>query len=127
MRLGIGLMAFGAVATLALIGIGEQGSFAILGLGAGALAVCFSGCLIFAKSRNALAETTRFDEMADDAQSDARIHMLENRETSLVGQIASLESRRDEILAEIAAAVGGSGRATKIDLPPNLIVVPEPD
>jgi hypothetical protein len=126
-RLGIGLMAFGAVATLALIGMGEQGSFAILGLGAGALAVCFVGCMLFARGRTALAQTARFDEMADDAQSEARIHLLEGRETELVRQVASLESRRDEILAELAAAVGGTGRPGTIDVPPTLIVVPEPD
>lgn len=125
-RLGIGLIAFGAVATLALIGVGEQESFAILGLGAGALAVLFAGCMVFAESRTEIAETARFDEMADDVQPEARIHMLENRETELVRQVASLESRRDDILAELAAAVGGTGRAARTT-PPNLIVVPEAD
>ena len=124
-RLGIGLMAFGGVAAIALIGF-AGGSFAMLVLGAGCLAVFFTGCMAFLQGRTQKAETARFDEMADGVQHDARIHLLENRETELVRQVATLESRRDDILAELAAAVGETGRSTKTRTP-NLIVVPEAD
>jgi len=122
-RLGMGLMAFGALGTMALIGF-AGGSFAILVLGAGALAVFFAGCMSFAEGRTTMAESARVDEMADEVQSDARVHLLEGRETELVRQVASLETRRDEILAELAAAVGETGRSTKTKAP-NLVIVPE--
>ena len=122
-RWGMGLMAFGAIAVLASIGFGG-GSFALLVLGAGALAVFFAGCMTYLQSRTVMAETARFDEMADDVQSDARVHLLEGRETELVRQVATLEVRRDEILAELAAAVGQTGPTTRTRTP-NLVVVPE--
>jgi hypothetical protein len=122
-RLGMALMALGAIATLALIGF-SGGSFPLLVLGSGALAVFFAGCMTYLQSRNLRAETARFDEMADDIQSDARLHLLEGRETELVRQVATLETRRDEILAELAAAVGQSGPSTR-PRSPNLVVVPE--
>ena len=121
-RLGIGLMALGALATLALIGF-AGGSFAMLGLGAGSLAVFFTGCMTFLRGRTVIAETARFDEMADGVQHDARIHLLENRETELVRQVQTLENRRDEILADLAAAVGETGRSTKTRTA-NLVVLP---
>ena len=127
-RLGIGLMAFGALATMVLIGLDAQGSsmFAGLVLGAGALTAFFAGCMIFAHTSADLAQTARFDEMADDVEDEARIHLLENRETELVRQVATLESRRDEILAELAAVHGGAGPSVPgRPTPPNLIVVPE--
>ena len=122
-RLGMALMALGAIVTLASIGFGG-GSLALLVLGSGALAVFFAGCMTYLQSRTVMAETARFDEMADDVQSDARIHLLEGRETELVRQVATLETRRDEILAELAAAVGQTGPATRTRAP-NLVVVPE--
>jgi hypothetical protein len=122
-RLGIGLMALGATATLALIGF-AGGSFAMLGLGAGSLAVFFAGCMTFLRGRSVMAETARFDEMADGVQHDARIHLLENRETELVRQVQTLETRRDEILADLAAAVGETGRSTKTRTA-NLVVLPD--
>lgn len=122
-RWGMGLMALGAIATLASIGFGG-GSFALLVLGAGALTVFFAGCMTYLRGRSVKAETARFDEMADDIQSDARIHLLEGRETELVRQVATLETRRDEILAELAAAVGQTGPSTR-PRSPGLVVVPE--
>ena len=124
-RWGMGLMALGAIATLAVIGSGG-GSLALLVLGAGALAMFFGGCMTYLRSRAVMAQTARFDEMANDVQSDARIHLLEGRETELIRQVATLEIRRDEILAEMAAAVGQTGPATRTRNP-NLIIVPEAD
>ena len=84
-------MAFGALATMVLIGLDAQGSsmFAALVLGAGALTAFFAGCMIFAHTSADLAETARFDEMADDVEDEAHIHLLENRETELVRQVAT--------------------------------------
>ena len=58
-RLGIGLMAFGALATMVLIGLDAQGSsmFAALVLGAGALTAFFAGCMIFSQTSAKRAET----------------------------------------------------------------------
>jgi len=127
-RLGIGLMAFGAAATLVLIGLDAQGSsmFAALVLGAGALTAFFVGCTIFSQSSAERAEKARFDDMADAVEHDARIHLLENRETALIRQVATLETRRDEILAELAAVHGGAGPSGPgHPVLPNLVVVPD--
>jgi hypothetical protein len=129
-RLGIGLMAFGATATLVLIGIDAHGSsmFAALVLGAGALAAFFAGCMIYSHTSAEHAETKRFDRMANSVEDDARIHLLENREADLIRQVATLESRRDEILAELAAVHGSAGPSPHGNPPPpNLIVVPDSD
>jgi len=100
--------------------------FAALVLGAGALAAFFAGCMMFSRTSAERVEKARFDEMADSVEDDARIHLLENRETDLVRQVESLESRRDEILAELAAAVGQNGRSLPArPKQPNLIVLPE--
>lgn len=127
-RLGIGLMAFGALATMVLIGLDAQGSsmFAALVLGAGALTAFFAGCMIFSQTSAKRAESARFDEMADDVERDARVHLLENRETELIRQVATLESRRDEILAELATVHGGAGPSVAgRPAAPNLVVLPD--
>lgn len=128
-RFGIGLMGFAATAMMVLIGIDVRGSsaFAALILGAGALAAFFAGCTLYSRTRSQHAESTRGDNLTDDVEHQARIHSLEDREAELVRQIASLEARRDEILAELAAAVGETGRSAKTHTKPNLTIVPEAD
>ena len=114
---GITLMALGALGTAALIGLNTHGTVAtavMVVAGIGTLAVFFAGSMALLQGRRDRAEGDRVDGLADDVQQEARVHLLEGREAQLVRRIDALELRRDEVLAETAAAAAaGSKTASK--------------
>jgi hypothetical protein len=129
---GITLMALGALGTAALIGLDVQGSSATvtaLGGGIGTLALFFVGSVVLLRGRSHRAEVARVNDLADDVQHEARVHLLEGREAELLRQVVALETRRDEILAETAAAAAAGTRhpSTRVRPKPALVMVPNPD
>jgi len=130
--LGITLMALGALGTAALIGVDAQeptATVATLVGGVGTLALFFVGSIVLLRGRRDRAEVARVDDLADDVQHEARVHLLEGREAELLRRVLALETRRDEILAEAAAATAaGAKRPSKRARPkPALVMVPTPD
>lgn len=123
---GIILMALGALGTTALIGLDGQGTtttIALMVLGVGLLGVFFAGARDLLRAR---AETARVNGLADDVQQEARVHLLEGREAQLARKVEALELRRDEVLAEIAAAAKGTG-AKGAPRKPKLVMVASND
>ena len=130
--LGITLMALGALGTAALIGVDAQGPTATVATlvgGVGTLALFFVGSILLFRGRSDRAEVARVDELADDVQHEARVHLLEGREAELLHRVLALETRRDELLAESAAATtaGTERPGTRARPKPALVMVPTPD
>lgn len=128
---GIILMALGAFGTAALIGLDQHGSVAtavVLAAGVGTLAVFFVGTVVMLRGWSRRVEVARVDELADDVEQEARVHLLENREAQLVRQIEALEAQRDEVLAQTATARAADDTATRAPRhKPNLIAVSASD
>lgn len=128
--LGITLMALGALGTAALIGVDAQGPTAtvaaLLG-GVGTLALFFVGSIVLLRGRSARAEVARVDELADDVQHEARVHLLAGREAELLRRVVALETRRDEILSEAATATENERPSKRVRPKPALVMVSNPD
>ena len=125
---GITLIALGALGTAVLIGLDVQGPTATavaVSAGVGTLAVFFVGTVVLLRSRNRRAEVARVDGLAVHVEPEARIRLLEGREAELLRQIETLEARRDEVVAETAAASVAGSRAASNRTPgrPDLLVV----
>lgn len=80
--------------------------------GVGTLALFFVGSVVLVRGWSARAEVARVDHLAGDVEQEARVHLLEGREAQLVRQIEALEARRDEVVAETAAAGLAKGERT---------------
>ncbi len=122
---GIILVTLGALGTAVLIGLDLQGPAATavaIAAGAGTLALFFIGTIVLRRSRSDRAEVARVDELADDTEQEARVHLLEGREAELLRQIHALETRRDEVLAQTAAAALARSEAPATPKP-NLRVI----
>jgi hypothetical protein len=130
---GIGLMVLGALGTAALIGLDGQGVGAtslMVVAGLGTLTVFAVGSLSLRRGRGHRAEVARVDGLADGVEQEARGHLLRGREAELVRQIEALELRRDEALAEAAAAANAgndSPAKTKTPGKPTLVMVASDD
>ena len=130
---GIGLMVLGALGTAALIGLDGHGVAAttlMVVAGLGTLTVFAVGSLSLRRGRGDRAEVVRVDGLADGVEQEARGHLLRGREADLLRQIEALELRRDEALAEAAAAANagnGSPATTKTPRKPKLVMVASDD
>jgi len=129
---GIGLMIVGALGTAALIGL-DAPSVAATALmvvaGLGMLTVFAVGSLSLRRGRGHRAEVARVDGLADGVEQEARGHLLRGREAELLRQIEALEIRRDEALAEAAAAADArnGSPATEPSRTPKLVMVASND
>jgi len=129
---GIGLMMVGALGTAALIGL-DAPSVAATALmvvaGLGMLTVFAVGSLSLRRGRGHRAEVARVDGLADGVEQEARGHLLRGREAELLRQIEALEIRRDEALAEAAAAADArnGSPATEPSRTPKLVMVASND
>ena len=129
---GIGLMMVGALGTAALIGL-DAPSVAATALmvvaGLGMLTVFAVGSLSLRRGRGHRAEVARVDGLADGVEQEARGHLLGGREAELLRQIEALEIRRDEALAEAAAAADArnGSPATEPSRTPKLVMVASND
>jgi len=129
---GIGLMMVGALGTAALIGL-DAPSVAATALmvvaGLGMLTVFAVGSLSLRRGRGHRAEVARVDGLADGVEQEARGHLLRGREAELLRQIEDLEIRRDEALAEAAAAADArnGSPATEPSRTPKLVMVASND
>ena len=130
---GIGLMTVGALGTAALIGLDAPGVAAtalMVVAGLGTLTLFAVGLLSLRRGRGHRAEVARVDGLADGVEQEARGHLLRGREADLLRQIEALELRRDEALAEAAAAANvgnGSPATTKTPRTPKLVMVASDD
>jgi hypothetical protein len=130
---GIGLMVLGALGTAALIGLDGQSVAAttlMVAAGLVTLTVFAVGSLSLRRGRGDRAEVVRVDGLADGVEQEARGHLLRGREADLLRQIEALELRRDEALAEAAAAANagnGSPATTKTPRTPKLVMVASDD
>ena len=130
---GIGLMVLGALGTAALIALDGQGVAAttlMVVAGLVTLTVFAVGSLSLRRGRGDRAEVVRVDALADGVEQEARGHLLRGREAELLRQIEALELRRDEALAEAAAAANagnGSPATTKTPRKPKLVMVASDD
>ena len=130
---GIGLMVVGASGTSALIGLDAQcvtATAIMVAAGLGMLAVFAMGSTALLRGRGRRAEVARVDGLADGVEQEARGHLLRGREAELLRQIEALELRRDEALAEAAAAANagnGSHATTKTPRKPKLVMVASND
>ena len=129
---GIGLMMVGALGTAALIGL-DAPSVAATALmvvaGLGTLTVFAVGSLSLRRGRGDRAEVSRVDGLADGVEQEARGHLLRGREADLLRQIEALELRRDEALAEAAAAADARNGSPATEPPrtPKLVMVASND
>ena len=129
---GIGLMMVGALGTAALIGL-DGPSVAATALmvvaGLGMLTVFAVGSLSLRRGRGHRAEVARVDGLADGVEQEARGHLLRGREAELLRQIEALEIRRDEALAEAAAAADArnGSPANEPSRTPKLVMVASND
>jgi hypothetical protein len=128
---GIGLMVLGALGTAALIGLDAHGFAAtavMVVAGFGLLTVFAVGSQALRRGRGDRAEVTRVDGLADGVEQEARGHLLRGREAELIRQIEALELRRDEALAEAAAASNaGNETPAKPSRKPKLVMVASND
>ena len=130
---GIGLMVLGALGTAALIGLDGHGvatTTLMVVAGLVTLTVFAVGSLSLRRGRGDRAEVVRVDGLADGVEQEARGHLLRGREADLLRQIEALELRRDEALAEAAAAANagnGSPATTKTPRKPKLVMVASDD
>jgi hypothetical protein len=129
---GIGLMMVGALGTAALIGLDAPSVAAtavMVVAGLGMLTVFAVGSLSLRRGRGHRAEVARVDGLADGVEQEARGHLLRGREAELLRQIEALEIRRDEALAEAAAAADArnGSPATEPSRTPKLVMVASND
>jgi hypothetical protein len=97
--------------------------------GLGTLTVFGVGSLSLRRGRGDRAEIARVDGLADGVEQEARGHLLRGREADLLRQIEALELRRDEALAEAAAASKARDEtpATEPSRKPKLVMVASND
>lgn len=129
---GIGLMVLGALGTAALIGLDGHvvaATTLMVMAGLGTLTAFALGSLALVRGRGDSAEVVRVDGLADGVEQEARGHLLRGREADLLRQIEALELRRDEAVAEAAAANAGNGSPAKAKTPrkPKLVMVASND